>query len=122
MPGLPPRGPSLPVPLPGGPARFPEPFGTRSFRCADINPNPELRELTEAGGGGYFEMDVLSNLDRTFARVADELHQQYLLAFTPATLDNTTHRLEVRVKSADGPLIVRARKTYFAGRNGVEGR
>ena len=83
------------------------------MRCADIKPNPELRELTEAGGGGYFELDLVANLDQTFTRVADELHQQYLLAFAPRVLDNTTHLLEVRVRG--GGRVVRARKTYFAG-------
>jgi hypothetical protein len=48
----------------------------------------------------------------TFGRVADELHHQYLLAFTATTLDHTLHRLEVRAH--DPRMKVRARRTYLA--------
>ncbi len=81
--------------------------------CAGARPDPDLREVAAIGGGGYFELDSTSNLRRTFSRIADELHQQYLLAFTASTLDNTLHRLEVRAKDRD--LTVRARRSYFAG-------
>jgi VWFA-related protein len=113
IPQLPPRGPAIPTPGWPSPPKPPGRFERSNARCKAIKPNPELRELTEAGGGGYFELDQMSDLNRTFARVADELHQQYLLAFTPRTLDNTTHTLEVRVRGAGR--IVRARRTYFAG-------
>lgn len=109
-PRFPPAGPTLPPP--GQPPRRP-PFDVRPLRCYERKPNTELRELTEAGGGGYFELGALDDLNRTFARVADELHQQYLLAFTPRNLDNKTHQLEVRVKGSGR--IVRARRSYFAG-------
>lgn len=75
-----------------------------------MKPDPSLRELTEVGGGGYFELGWAEDLERTFRRVSEELHQQYLLAFTPQKLDNTAHRLEVRVKGK----IVRSRQGYFA--------
>ena len=39
----------------------------------------------------------MNNIGSTFARVAEELHQQYLLAFAPAALDGKTHILDVRV-------------------------
>jgi hypothetical protein len=51
-------------------------------------------------------------LRATFARVADELHRQYLLAFAAPVLDGTMHTLEVRVRNPD--LTVRSRKSYLA--------
>jgi hypothetical protein len=63
-------------------------------------------------GGGYFELDTTQHLASTFARVATELHQQYLLGFTPATLDGRLHALEVRVRKSG--VTVRARKSYLA--------
>ena len=48
----------------------------------------------------------------TFARVADELHHQYALGFTPAKLDGKMHRLDVRV--VPPALTARARKSYLA--------
>ena len=75
-------------------------------------PDPDLKELARVGGGGYFELDATHQLGATFARVADELHRQYLLAFNPAALDGRTHKIEVRDKKPG--LTVRARESYIA--------
>ena len=48
----------------------------------------------------------------TFTRVANELHSQYVLGFTPKQLDGKVHRLAVRVKRPG--LNARARKSYVA--------
>jgi VWFA-related protein len=77
-------------------------------------PDPGLQKLAIASGGGYFELTSTRDLATTFARVADELHRQYLIGFVPQNLDGKPHRLEVRVKG-DG-LVVRARKSYVAAR------
>nr|AGD93300.1 von Willebrand factor type A [uncultured bacterium]AGD93313.1 von Willebrand factor type A [uncultured bacterium] len=77
-------------------------------------PDPGLRKLALASGGGYFELSSTRDLAATFARVADELHRQYLLGFVPRKLDGKAHDLEVRVKR-DG-LVARARKSYVAAR------
>ena len=53
-------------------------------------------------------------LAATFARVADELHRQYLIGFEPTKLDGKMHKLEVRVKKPDAK--VRARKEYLAAK------
>jgi VWFA-related protein len=75
-------------------------------------PDPALKDLASASGGGYFEMDDGHDLRQTFARVADELHHQYLLGFAPAKLDDKEHKIEVRSSRSD--LTVRARKSYVA--------
>ena len=73
-----------------------------------------LPKIAAATGGGYFELNSANNLGATFKRIADELHRQYALAFTPQNLDGKTHRLEVKLKQPD--LVARARKTYVAKR------
>jgi len=80
--------------------------------CEVTKPDPGLREVALDSGGGYFELRATDQLGTTFSRVADELHRQYLLGFTPQTLDGRTHRLEVRLK--DPMLTVRSRRTYVA--------
>jgi Ca-activated chloride channel family protein len=80
----------------------------------DNKPDPGLRKLALASGGGYFELTSTRDLASTFARVADELHRQYLIGFEPQKLDGKAHSLEVRVKG-DG-LVARARKSYIAAR------
>jgi len=77
-------------------------------------PDPGLEKLAAASGGGYFELTRTADLEGTFARVADELHHQYLLGFTPAKVDGKSHPLEVRVKGEG--LTVRARKSYLSAR------
>ncbi len=70
---------------------------------------PRIAAMT---GGGYYELRSAYNLGPTFKRVADELHKQYALAFTPEKLDGKTHKIEVRIKRPE--LVARARKTYVA--------
>jgi Ca-activated chloride channel family protein len=76
------------------------------------SPDRGLKRLTEDTGGGYFELKKTADLNETFTRVAQELHSQYVLGFSPETLDGKIHKLEVRVKKAG--MTARARKTYVA--------
>ena len=75
-------------------------------------PDPGLAKLAAESGGGYFELDNTANLSATFARVAEELHRQYALGFTPDKLDGKTHKLEVRVNKPG--MTARARRSYVA--------
>jgi hypothetical protein len=71
-----------------------------------------LRLIADETGGGYYELEPSDELAATFARIAEELHRQYWMAFTPARLDGRIHEIEVKVKRRG--LDVRARKSYFA--------
>lgn len=75
-------------------------------------PDPGLRKVAEETGGGYFELSRTDELNSTFTRVAAELHSQYLLGFSPQTLDGKAHKLEVTIKRPG--LVARARKSYLA--------
>jgi Ca-activated chloride channel family protein len=75
-------------------------------------PDRGLRRLAEETGGGFFELTKKDDLGPTFTRVAQELHSQYVLGFSPATLDGKIHKLEVRVKRAG--MTARGRKSYVA--------
>ena len=80
-------------------------------------PDRGLRRLAEETGGGYFELKTTSDLGPTFTRVADELHRQYVLGFSPATLDGKTHKIDVRIKVPG--MTARARKSYIADKPGA---
>jgi VWFA-related protein len=86
--------------------------GLGEKRCSNARPRPALRELAADGGGAYLEIQGGDDLGGIFARLADELHHQYLLGFTITTLDNRPHTLEVRAR--DPKLTVRARRSYLA--------
>ena len=81
-------------------------------RVVRSRPDRNLKRLAEETGGGYFELKRTAELAPTFSRVAQELHSQYTLGFTPVTLDGKEHRLEVRMKQPG--MTARARRTYVA--------
>ncbi len=89
-------------------------FGGGIFRppAEEAKVDAGLPKIAAATGGGYFELTSANNLASTFRRIADELHRQYALGFTPQNLDGKTHKLEVKLKKPE--LIARARKTYIA--------
>jgi VWFA-related protein len=75
-------------------------------------PDQGLPKIAAATGGGYFELTSTDDLSKTFTRVADELHHQYALGFTPTRLDGKMHTLDVRI---DQPgLAARTRRSYLA--------
>ncbi len=83
--------------------------GVRQVRS---RPDRGLRRLAEETGGGYFELEKTDELSSTFTRVAQELHSQYVVGFTPKVLDGKIHKLMVRVRHAG--MTARARRTYVA--------
>jgi hypothetical protein len=57
-----------------------------------------LVDLIGQTGGGHFDLKRSDDLGAAFLRLADELHHQYMIGFTPLALDGQAHSLEVRVK------------------------
>jgi VWFA-related protein len=87
------------------------PAGLQALLVADL-PDPGLARVAEETGGGYIEIRPGQDLGAAFAGVADELHTQYLLAFTPPKRDGKVHDVAVRVTT--GGMKTRAKKTYVA--------
>jgi Ca-activated chloride channel homolog len=83
--------------------------GARRVRSS---PDRGLKRLSEETGGGFFLLKKTDELTSTFTRVAQELHSQYVLGFTPQLLDGKIHKLEVRLKKSG--MVARARKSYVA--------
>jgi VWFA-related protein len=75
-------------------------------------PDEGLPKIASATGGGYFELTSTDDLASTFTRVADELHHQYALGFTPSKLDGKMHALALKLTPPS--LTARARKSYLA--------
>ncbi len=98
------RNPPIP---PGGLG----PGGLQAMLVADL-PDPGLARVAEETGGGYIEIRFGQDLGAAFTGVADELHTQYLLAFTPPKRDGKLHEVSVRV--TPGGLKTRAKKNYVA--------
>ena len=87
-------------------------MGGGSRGAQSDRPDDGLPKIAAATGGGYFELTGTDDLNATFTRVADELHHQYALGFTPAKLDGKMHTLDVKI--AKEGMAARARKSYLA--------
>ena len=94
-------------------------FGGGGGNGMTQRPDPGLPKIAAETGGGYFELKQTADLGPTFSRVAQELHSLYTLGFTPTTLDNKEHKLEVRI--AKPGLSARARKSYVASADRLSG-
>ena len=76
------------------------------------SPDRGLKRLSEETGGGFFLLKKTDELSTTFTRIAQELHSQYVLGFSPQTIDGKVHKLEIRLKKPG--MTARARKSYVA--------
>ena len=88
-------------------------------RVVRSQPDRGLRRLADETGGGYFELKRTADLAPTFTRVAQELHSQYALGFTPMMLDGKEHKLTVRMKQSG--MNARTRRSYIASPERLSG-
>jgi Ca-activated chloride channel homolog len=80
-------------------------------------PDSILNRFAGETGGGYFDLKKDADLGASFTRIAQELRSQYLIGFSPATLDGKVHKLEVRLKKTG--LKTRSRRSYVASAEGT---
>jgi VWFA-related protein len=104
---------------------YPSPFGGLGGRGLGGNaggrggletekPDEGLPKIAAATGGGYFELTSPRDLASTFAHVAEELHHQYALGFTPEKLDGKMHEITLHLSKPE--FVARARKRYLASK------
>jgi len=78
------------------------------------SPRGFLRHISEETGGAYFFPDKIGELIKIFSGISDELHNHYLLAYTPRRPpDGTWRDIVIRLRERKD-LEVRVRKGYFA--------
>lgn len=72
-----------------------------------------LRQLSDLSAGRFYQSSV-TEFDKAFRQISDELRAQYLIGFYPdkSKLDGNTHVLELQVLVPDAS--VRCRKSYRA--------
>jgi Ca-activated chloride channel family protein len=95
------------VTLPKGPA------GKADWEKDEAEAAALLQHIADESAGVFYRSQA-ADLKKTFARVAEELRHQYLLAFypDPSRVDGAQHLLKVVVSRPD--LEVRARRSYQA--------
>ena len=76
-------------------------------------PRGFLKKIAAETGGEFFFPDRVGDLLRVFAEISEELHNHYLLSYTPKrTPDGTWRSIQVKLDRKDAQ--VRLRKGYFA--------
>ena len=104
------RGP-INIPLPGPGRRLVEPQGVPQMDSIDMD---VLDAFADASGGNSWFITSTSQIQDALDSIADELRNQYTLAYYPGhnLKDGRWHRIEIRTR--DSELNVRAKKEYFA--------
>jgi VWFA-related protein len=87
--------------------------GTSWLHFIGSPPGTVLNPLAELTGGGHFTIHESDDLAAIMTDLAEELRRQYVLGFTPPTLDGKAH--DIRVQTVPSGLTVRARNSYIAG-------
>ncbi len=74
----------------------------------------------ETGGQAFFTGDILS-LERSFNKIRDELHTQYVLTYRPTNpnYDGSYRRIEVKLTSGRNDLKIRTKRGYNATQDSV---
>jgi hypothetical protein len=96
--------------------RDPQPLPRRrGWQLRRDTPGSRIEKIAEETGGGSLRVAENRGLNSTFTRVADKLHRQYVLGFTPEVLDNKLHKLDLKVKIPG--MTARALRNYLASRD-----
>ena len=90
----------------GGQRRFPREEGADGKKVLD--------QLSRETGGHLFEVSGKESIDEIYARIEEELRNQYSLAYTPNPPDNDSgyHKITLTAKPKD--LKVQARDGYYS--------
>lgn len=98
---------------PGGGGGYP---GGGSGRSEEPNVDGKkiMQQIAERSGGRFYEAKKRDNLEEIYTDIANELHGQYLLTYTPDMVDNDGGFHKVAIKTKKDDLQVLARPGYYA--------
>lgn len=74
----------------------------------------EIGALANSTGGRSLELKSSDDIGVAMRQVAEELHNQYLIGFSPGKLDDKLHRIVVKVRRPGA--VARTTRMYFAAR------
>ena len=104
MPGS--RGTILGLPLPGSGV----PGTTRGDYKRAV---AYLHALSDRTGGRFYSGDSLFGIGQAFTWIAEELGRQYSLGYYPTIAGKDGERRQIKVKTTEADLVVRARDSYI---------
>ncbi|MEP7337030.1 MAG: VWA domain-containing protein [Acidobacteriota bacterium] len=74
-----------------------------------------MQDLADRSGGRFYVADNLTNMSRAFAQIAEELRHQYAISYYPTNDKRDGAYRQVKVRTNQAGLVVRARDGYRAG-------
>ena len=72
-----------------------------------------LHALSDATGGRFYSGDSMFGIGQAFTWIAEELGRQYSLGYYPSTAGKTGERRQIKVKTTESDLVVKARASYI---------
>jgi hypothetical protein len=69
-----------------------------------------MQQIADETGGDFFEVKKKENYADVYKQIADELHQQYRLGFTPTPSELTSgfHTIQLRTHKDDQYVLTRS--------------
>ena len=72
-----------------------------------------LHALADTTGGRFYSGDSLFGIAQAFTWIAEELGRQYSIGYYPLTRGKEGERRQIRVKTTEADLVVKARDSYI---------
>jgi VWFA-related protein len=99
----------IPIPVPGIPGTTTGGTNPGDYRRATAY----LKALSNTTGGRFYSGDSLFGIAQAFTWIAEELGRQYSLGYYPAKAGKDGERRQIKVKTTEGDLVVKARDSYI---------
>ncbi|HEV2117505.1 MAG TPA: VWA domain-containing protein [Terriglobales bacterium] len=87
-----------------------------NFHSSDFPPDQNLKHLAEPTGGQALFPGTARHLERSFARISEELRHRYEVAYRPPEFatNGRFHRIRIWARKSGKNLKVKARQGYYA--------
>ena len=99
----------IPLPVPGIPGTTTGGTNPGDYRRAVSY----LKALSNTTGGRFYSGDSLFGIAQAFTWIAEELGRQYSLGYYPAKAGKDGERRQIKVKTTEGDMVVKARDSYI---------
>ena len=77
-----------------------------------------LETLAVNSGGRMFEADSITNLETSFAGVAEELRRQYSIGYYPEASGEPGERKKIKIETSRPRAVIRAKTSYVVKQDG----
>jgi VWFA-related protein len=88
--------------------------GRGDSKGAQVDGKKIMQQIATRTGGQFFEAKKKDNLEEIYGLIANELHQQYLLVYSPDQIDPNGEYHKIALKTDKKDMTVITREGYYA--------